>query len=218
MTWVSNTHLVIAGDLKIGGNSTTMVTFNSQNHQFTEFTGSGSVPGPVTALCPANRDASQFWVAGSANDGSAFLERFDGKQWLSASEGLGAGTTIRGLQVLSLAKNHDSTNLISDNQVLLVLGQINVTSFGNASAVLFNGTAFTPFLLSTSQNAPGSLSQAFVENPQNFFSSGGVYPLRPPVKMKNKDKDKTENVLISLQARNSPSASSCSSASRSLSR
>lgn len=218
MTWVSNTHLVIAGDLKIGGNSTTMVTFNSQNHQFTEFTGSGSVPGPVTALCPANRDASQFWVAGSANDGSAFLERFDGKQWLSASEGLGAGTTIRGLQVLSLGKNHDSTNLISDNQVLLVLGQINVTSFGNASAVLFNGTAFTPFLLSTSQNSPGSLSQAFVENPQNFFSSGGVYPLRPPVKIRNKDKDKTENVLISLQARNSLSASSCSLASRSLSR
>lgn len=200
MIWVSNTHLVIAGDLKIGGNSTTMVTFNSQNNQFTEFTGSGGVPGPVTALCPANNDASEFWVAGSANNGSAFLERFDGKQWLSASEGLGAGTTIRGLQVFSLTKNHDSTDLISDNQVLLVLGQINVTSFGNASAVLFNGTAFTPFLLSTSQNAPGSLSQAFVENPQNFFSSGRVYPLpnKCPSENENKDKGETENMLISL--------------------
>ncbi|OCK84698.1 hypothetical protein K432DRAFT_102210 [Lepidopterella palustris CBS 459.81] len=174
MTWTSNTELVIAGNLTVGDNSTTMVTFNSQKNVFTEFTEAGTIPGPVTALCPANNDNSQFWVGGTARNGSAFLEKFDGKQWLPASAGLGQGTTIRSLQILSVSQSHGESNLIDDNEVLLLLGQINITNFGNASAVLFNGTTFTPFLLSsTADNAPGSLSQAFVQFPKNVFKSGG---------------------------------------------
>ncbi|KAF2806793.1 uncharacterized protein BDZ99DRAFT_523365 [Mytilinidion resinicola] len=172
MTWISNNNLLIAGNLTVNGNTTTLVTFNAQKHEFTEFTGASTVPGPVTAFCPANNDGSQFWVAGTASNDTAFLEKFDGEKWVPAATGLGAGTDIRGIQVLSLSKDHDKTDLLENNQVLLVLGQVNVTGFGNASAVLFNGTAFTPFILSnTGTNSPGSLSQAFVENPQNFFHS-----------------------------------------------
>jgi hypothetical protein len=172
MTWVSSTSLLIGGDLTVGGNATSMVTFNSQNHEFAEFTPASNVPGPVTALCPANNAGSQFWVAGSASDGTAFLDKFDGAKWVPAATSLGKGTTIRGIQVLTTSKDHDKTDLFENDQVLLVLGQINVTGFGKASAVLFNGTTFTPFLLSnTATGAPGSLSQAFVENPLNFFTA-----------------------------------------------
>lgn len=172
MTWISNNQLIIGGNLTVGGSATTMATYDAQQHSFTAFNGANNVPGPVTALCPANDAGSQFWVAGVSANGSAFLEKYDGSNWISAGHTLGAGTVIRGLQIFSVSRNHGSTNLVSQDQVLLVMGQLSLPNFGNASAALFNGTAFTPFILATSRNGAGSLSQAFVQNPQNFFKSG----------------------------------------------
>lgn len=178
MTWVSNNQLIIGGNLTVGGSATTMATYNVQQRTFTEFSGASNVPGPVTALCPANDAGSQFWVAGVSTNGSAFLEKYDGSQWIPAGSTLGPGTTIRGLQIFSVTRNHASNNLVSPGQVLLVLGQLSLPNFGNASAALFNGTTFTPFILATSRNGAGSLSQAFVQNPQNFFKSSSMSSFR----------------------------------------
>jgi hypothetical protein len=61
----------------------------------------------------------------------------------------------------------------------MITGTVNLPGFGNASAVLFNGTSFQPFALtSTSSNTGGSISQIFSQK-QNFFSSEGMYQSRP---------------------------------------
>ena len=59
-----------------------------------------------------------------------------------------------------------------NNMILLVTGQLNLIGFGNASAALFNGTTFTPFILATSGNNPGSLFQLFTENSVKFTPAG----------------------------------------------
>jgi hypothetical protein len=173
LLWVSDTQLLIAGNLTSGNNQTKIMTYDSSKSEFAEFTGAEDLPGPVTALCPANRDSSQIWASGQAADGSVYLRRFDGKTWTDINTPFGPGTNIRGLQILSLNNDHDESDLISQDQDLLIMGQINITDFGTASAVLYNGTSLIPFLLSTNaDNEPGSLSQVFVENPQSFFKSG----------------------------------------------
>lgn len=173
MTWVSKNNLVLAGNLTIGQNATTMATYDPEKSQFQSFNGADAIPGPVTALCAANKQGTQFWVAGQANNGSAFLERYDGSEWQSAGSTLGAGSTILGIQVFTLQDNHDDTDLLEQDQALLVLGSLVLPDFGNASSALFNGTTFTPFILSTtSSNSGGTLVAAFVENPQNFFQGG----------------------------------------------
>jgi hypothetical protein len=44
-----------------------------------------------------------------------------------------------------------------------VLGNVNVPDFGNASAALFNGTAFQPFILTSREDgSQGSIGQMFV--------------------------------------------------------
>lgn len=172
MIWASDTSLIIAGNLTNAGNATTMVTYDLKKQTFTTFNGASALPGPVTALAAADSGHTQFWAAGIAtNNGSAFLDKYDGKTWTAAG-GIGEGSSIRGLQVIGLTSNHDSSTLVSSNQVLLITGQINVSDFGNASAVLFNGTTYEPFLLTTSSSNQGSsVSKLFVQNPGNFLSS-----------------------------------------------
>jgi len=171
--WQGSNKLLAGGNLTVDNNPTTLATFDTKALSWAALKGaSDNVPGPVTALSPANHDASQFWVAGKNTNGSAFLLKYDGS-FTSVGYDLGADTTIRGLSMFQLSQKHDNNKLVDAGMVLLVTGQLDLPNFGNASAALFNGTNFTPFLISTSRNNPGSLSQLFSEKVLSFTTSGG---------------------------------------------
>jgi hypothetical protein len=174
MLWTGDNSLVVGGSLTIAGNATYLVSYDAPSHVWSPFNGASDIPGPVTALTPATSDDSQLWVAGTATNGSSFLMKYDGSNWNSVGYLLGAGTTIQGLQILSLTQNHDSTNLVPASQNLLLTGSLNVPGFGNASAVLYNGTTFQPYALTSSgTNGAGSISQIFFQN-QNTFATEGM--------------------------------------------
>ena len=171
LIWTSDTTLLVAGNLTFGENRTTILLFDQSKNEFTEIFGANNLPGPVTALTVATRDGDELWATGNSTDGTAYLQRFDGSKWTSVDNSLfGAGTDIRGIQVLTLSEDHASSDLIDRDQNLLLMGQINITNFGAASGALFNGTTLAPFLLATTaENTAGSLSSIFVENPNMFF-------------------------------------------------
>ncbi|KAF2766928.1 hypothetical protein EJ03DRAFT_344878 [Teratosphaeria nubilosa] len=174
MVWSAQNTLIIAGNLTVNGNATTMVSYDAKKQVFTTYSGASTLPGPITALTPANSDYNQWWAAGTAtSNGSAYLSKYNEGTWTAAS-GFGAGTVIRGLQVLTLTSNHDNTNLVRDDEVLLVNGAINIPDYGNASAALFNGTAFTPFVLTNKQDgSEGTISRMFVSNTSNLMNKDG---------------------------------------------
>ena len=175
LTWQGTDRLLAAGNLTVSNNATSLATYDTTKSQWTALSGAAeSIPGPVTALASANKDASSFWVAGQSKNNSAFLVKYDGNSnsYSSVTEGLESQTTIQGLSVLQLTKDHSQNNLVPNNMILLVTGQLNLTGFGNASAALYNGTTFTPFILATSGNSAGSLSQLFSENSVPFKSAG----------------------------------------------
>lgn len=175
LLWQGRDKLLAGGNLTVDGNATSLASYDTKRTQWTALDGASSdVPGPVTALSPANNDGSQFWIAGkSASNGSAFLIKYDGSRLQSlGGDTFGDRTTILGLSYLQLKKNHESSDLVERGMVLLVTGELNLPNFGNVSAALFNGTNFTPFLLSTSANGPGSISQLFSEKVFDFQSSG----------------------------------------------
>lgn len=174
LTWQGNNQLLAGGNITIGNNHTTLATYDTAKQVWAEVNGAQAVPGPVTALSPANNDGSRYWIAGKSTNGSAFLMKYDGTNFQSVGDILGKGTTIRGLSVLSLSQNHDDNNLVDAGLSLLLTGQLDLINFGNASAALFNGTSFTPFLLSNSGNGPGSISQFFTQNKQAFSTSGKI--------------------------------------------
>lgn len=170
--WQGNNQLLAGGNLTINNNATTLATYDTSKTEWTALEAASDVPGPVTALGPANSDSSAFWVAGKSSNGTAFLMKYDGSQFRSTGDSLGKETTILGLSVLKLGKNHESSDLVPFDMVLLVTGQLNLPTFGNVSAALFNGTTFSPFIMSTSGNSPGSLSNLFSEKAISFPNAG----------------------------------------------
>lgn len=175
MVWTSNTQLVIAGNLTVGGNTTTMATYDSNAQTYQQFPGASTLPGPIQVLAPADSQYGSWFAAGTAtNNGSTYLAKYSDNAWTLIA-GLGAGSAIRGLQLLSLTSDHDDSDLVASNSALLLTGNVNVPSFGNASAVIFNGTEYQPFALSSkSDGTPGTIAAIFVSNPQNLLMAGAA--------------------------------------------
>ncbi|KFY43437.1 hypothetical protein V495_03934 [Pseudogymnoascus sp. VKM F-4514 (FW-929)] len=172
IAWQSPDYLIAGGALVVAGNKTALATYDAKSQVWKEFDGGSSIPGAITALTPASKDASQFWVSGVATNGSAFLMKYDGEKWSSIGYTLGSKSEIRGIQILPLSEDHTSTDLVPSNHALLLTGSLNLPSFGNASAVLFNGTTFQPYALtSTSDKRSGSISKIFSQQ-QNVFEDG----------------------------------------------
>ncbi|PQE29683.1 cellular morphogenesis protein [Rutstroemia sp. NJR-2017a WRK4] len=175
MLWSSDSTLIVGGSLAVDGGNVSLASYDVKAQTWTAFNGASAIPGPVTALTAATGDISQLWVGGTATNGSAFLMKYDGSAWNSVGDVFESGTTVRGLQVMPLSQKHDSSNLVPSDQALMVTGSMVLPNFGNASAVLFNGTNLVPFALtSTAANTGGSLSQIFSQE-NNFFKSSGSH-------------------------------------------
>ncbi|RKF65108.1 Polarized growth protein rax2 [Erysiphe neolycopersici] len=174
MLWASPTSLIVGGDLTLNDVSTSLVIFDTKSLNWTTVVGSNVIPGPVSSIAKASNDGSHLWVAGYAKNGTAFLMKSDGDSWTPISHLLGPGTEVKGLQVLSLTSNHASSDIVPLNSVLLVIGALNLPAFGSASAALFNGTSFQPYIITSSINGgPGSLSKFFAEKEITFQSEDG---------------------------------------------
>ena len=170
MIWISNNDLIIAGNLSVGGNVTTMAIYHAKDGDYETFEGASGLPGPIMALGTADGSYNSWWAAGNNPDGNVgYLSKYEGGSWTSVPD-IGEGTTVRGLQVLSVTEDHDGTDLVPANQILMLSGNINTASAGNASVALFNGTTIVPFVLATkSDGSPGTMSQMFVSNPSGLL-------------------------------------------------
>lgn len=174
MIWISNNDLVIAGNLTVGGNVTTMAIYHAKDADYETFEGASGLPGPIMALGTADGSYNTWWAAGNNAEGSSsYLSKYESGKWSAVSD-LGEGTTVRGLQILSVTENHSSSkdSLVPADQVLLLSGNINTSSAGNASVALFDGATIVPFVLATkSDGSPGTMSQMFVSNPSGLMKS-----------------------------------------------
>ncbi|ESZ99572.1 hypothetical protein SBOR_0045 [Sclerotinia borealis F-4128] len=174
MLWASDASLIVGGSLTVNGANASLATYDTKGQTWTTATGANAIPGTVTSIVPATSDISQYWVAGTATNGSAFIMKYDGTNWFSVGDVFESGSVIRGLQMMPLTSNHDDSELVPSNQVLMVTGAMVLPTFGNVSAVLFNGTTFEPFALTGStSNTGGSLSHIFSQENNFFQSSGG---------------------------------------------
>ena len=179
LTWASNNRLVVVGNLTVDGNSTSIATYEPDKQKWTVIS-IPQLPGPITAFAPATMDVSKWWAAGKKSDGSIFLGQYDGQNYHPVNDAFTSTTKIRGLQVLGLTEQHQPSDVLDRDQSLLITGQIDLRDFGNASAVLYNGTSFSPFILSSTSDGPsGSLSQLFSSQVNPLKSGGKSNHFRP---------------------------------------
>ena len=173
-TWQGNNKLLVGGNLTVENNVTSLANYDLDKSEWTVLEGASSdIPGPVTALTQADGGDSHFWVGGKATDNSAFLMKYDGSKFLSVGNIFGPRTTIYGLSMYNLKKSRGGPDsMVPRSLVLMVLGELEIPNFGNASAALYNGTTLIPYILTTSGNGPGRLSQLISEKEVNFKNQG----------------------------------------------
>ncbi|GAO19132.1 uncharacterized protein UV8b_02036 [Ustilaginoidea virens] len=180
LLWASKTSLVVGGDLAADqGGKQFLVGYDVRKETWSTFAGADIIPGPVQVMTPASRDGSQVWIAGkSSKDGSVYLIKYDGSRWMSANQTLPADTVLRSLQVFSLTKSHDKSDLLKENQVLMLTGSIMIPGVGIASAAIFNGTHYLPYALTTHWGrTPGTMAKIFTQKDDFFSTDDGHMPL-----------------------------------------
>ncbi|KAI1329573.1 cellular morphogenesis protein [Xylariaceae sp. FL0255] len=171
LLWSSSSLLFIGGQLTINNTDVYLASYDASKSSWAVLANSSTLPGPVQALTAADEKQDQVWAAGSSN-GTVYLMKYDGKSWASANLALDSNTVINSLQMFTLTKNHDQSDLIEQNEALLLTGSIGIPGFGTASAAIYNGTTIQPYALTSSMKqaaGPGSISKIFVEK-QNFFN------------------------------------------------
>lgn len=175
LLWTRDNVLVVGGEMAINGSSVSLAQYEAEDQTWFAFAGQEDLPGPVEVITRGSRDGDQLWASGRASNGSVYLMKYDGSDWHPAVQALSSDTVIRSLQVLTVSSSHDETDLLSSKQVLLLTGSIGIPDFGTASAALFDGTTFQPYLLTTgSGNSAGAISQLFSQH-QDFFTSKGMF-------------------------------------------
>ncbi|KAF3769195.1 hypothetical protein M406DRAFT_337464 [Cryphonectria parasitica EP155] len=177
LLWVSNKNLVAGGNVTVNSSTIFLASYTAGDETWDAYSGAADLPGPVDIITMGSSDGSQIWVAGTASNGSLYVMKYDGTNWKSPGQILGSGTDLLSMQIFSLTEAHDSSDLLEEKMSLMLTGRIVIPGFGTASAALFNGTALTPFALTTnSGNKAGTISRIFTEK-TDFFSgesSGGL--------------------------------------------
>lgn len=175
LMWSSSSKLIVAGMLNANSTERPLVVYDASAQSWSDFPGAEFVPGAVQHMTPGSSDGQQVWVAGkSSKDQSVFLMKYTGEKWLTVNQSLPATTQLRSLQIFTLTKDHDNTELLNGNQVLMLTGTIDLPVVGTVSAAIFNGTHYLPYALTTSSGSgAGSISKIFSQNDDFFASSGG---------------------------------------------
>ena len=178
LTWASNNELIAAGNMTVSGNETMLASYNAEEQSWSAIGGRSSsvITGPVTALGLSRQDGSRFWVAGKSAEGLPFLVFYDGNDFYSLDSVFGEQTTIEGVQVIAVNEDHEESEHLDNDQVLLVTGKIQLPRFGLVSAAIYDGHKLAPFILSsTADGHPGTIVALFSEYENTFTSNGKSY-------------------------------------------
>jgi hypothetical protein len=94
---------------------------------------------------------------------------------LITASGISSTSKINDMEFLPLSSSHADNNVLSSDRVILLMGDIQLSNFGNASAVLYDGTSYQPYILSTKSNGSnGVINSLFSEHTQSFSSAGHI--------------------------------------------
>lgn len=176
--WVNVDELLVAGDMVINNQPTYLAKLDAKKNVWNAVvTGDKTIPGPVTAFTLDSDSGDSMFLTGKSTDGAPFLLKWTGSSLLEL-QGFGSSSNIRGIQVITLNKDHDSNDYLKDDHTLFLTGLIDVPQVGSFPGVLYDGNTWTPFILTSKlNNKQSTLSSLFTQRQQTFTKSGKLFSL-----------------------------------------
>ncbi|KAH7905622.1 cortical protein marker for cell polarity-domain-containing protein [Hygrophoropsis aurantiaca] len=175
--------LIVAGSINLSGiGSTNVAQYSFTNASWTAVGTGADIPGPVTAVEVNNGNVSSIFAAGRSYDGSsAFIMFWNGVSWTSIDSTLQSTTNVSQLVMVPLQNTHLGNSIIESDRMLMISGALMDSSFGSASAALFDGVNWIPYITAVStQGTLGLVSSLFYSfanfsfAQQHFLATGVV--------------------------------------------
>ncbi len=162
-----------------GSSSDNVLQFTFSNATWSTIGSGSNLPGPITAITVDNGNSSSIFAAGrcvcilfcrqseslyqysSVDGSSSFLVAWNGHTWISQGSTFGGTTAVSQLAMVPMQSSHSAHGMIEGDRMLLMSGSL-VSSFGQASSVLFDGQDFIPYVVSASASgSPGFVAGLF---------------------------------------------------------
>ncbi|KAL7423154.1 hypothetical protein Q5752_002454 [Cryptotrichosporon argae] len=142
--------VVVAGSFVLSGSAAHVASYGFSNASWSAL---GTLPGPATALAVDNLNASNIFAAGvSTADASVYLSQWDGASWTAQNSTLAAGSVVTQLAFVPMESEHAARGAIESDRMLLVSGELYLSGVGNATAALFDGAEWYPYLVGTTSD------------------------------------------------------------------
>lgn len=81
----------------------------------------------------------------------------NGETYTSLTSNLGPGTNISQLLLVPISGSSEQRYPSGTQNMLLAVGNLNINTFGNSSAALYDGTTWHPYLLTTQYNGQSGI-------------------------------------------------------------
>ncbi|KAI5305742.1 hypothetical protein KEM56_003443, partial [Ascosphaera pollenicola] len=175
LRWANKT-LIAAGNLNVNGETAYIATYDLKKQEWTAFNPTAKILGPVTSLILAKESGKDFWFSGVKDDGSGepYVMHYNGTDLTTHLGKLDKRTSITDIRMIGVKRDDE------EKQAIMLLGSIDVSNFGAASAVILEPgdgvDVLHPFLLTTDANGnPAKINGFFSENENTFEGSDGKH-------------------------------------------
>ncbi|KAG2219729.1 hypothetical protein INT45_007768 [Circinella minor] len=162
---VANNQITVVGDITVDNNPTYAAQVSqddssSSSSSWVPMSASDTVAGTPTAVLNGPSDVI---VAGS-NGSGGYLGTWDGHQFSNMAN-LGPSSNIRQMLFMPIQESpSDARYPPNTDNMLLLVGHLELQEHGNVSAALFDGHDWFPYILSTKYDGtPGQIQQIFHE-------------------------------------------------------
>ncbi|ANB13485.1 Rax2p [Sugiyamaella lignohabitans] len=134
------------------------------------------VPGPVNSFVLNGVGAESIFASGVNNDtGKTYLSHWNNNNWTSLDSVFGDGSTITQLSLTQLNNNHKANDILPDNELLIVTGNLVLPNFGNVSTAMFDGNSWQPLIITSNQQSSGTVNAFFSQSSQSFSTLLGKH-------------------------------------------
>ncbi|CAG8665831.1 14004_t:CDS:2, partial [Acaulospora colombiana] len=174
--------LMAAGNLTFGKTLVYLAQYDFTKSVWQEMAspgnGSNQLPGPATVVLNDFKKNGQFFVAGyGRSDNAVYLRKWDGNKFRDISQGLLKNSIISQLSLVPAESQHGSSDILDASWLLLIAGDLALTSYGNVSAALYDGSTLYPYLISAGGGTLGKIFSIFAPISPGFLNGKNFLPV-----------------------------------------
>lgn len=178
--FIASKTVFFAGDLQMNSSTAYFAQYDFTTSEFSyDPKLSHNLPGPVQSFVLNGEGVDSIFASGVKNSTEeAYLGHWNGSAWTMLDAPFEQGTTIYQVSLLALNTQHESNNILPQNEVLMVSGNIQLRGFGSASVVLFDGENWQPLFVTTSSAGTGTVKMFYSQSSQEFSNLFGKHHMK----------------------------------------